>query len=161
MLLPIIYKTMNGALQELQAAELMQFSKECAHGLEITLKDAAEIIDARNRLLQTYGRIEIDLEVTKILLQKLFTSPFISREEITQATQEILDIFYFIKNETEDGIGDSDLIDRLLYMFNGDCHGSIELLKSTAEALTREIKEKNIKSPLLQQGGEINNEPKY
>lgn len=143
--LPAIFNSVNTVLKEIQINELMETNKGSVdYGLRLTEKDASEIIEARNETLQSYGRIDLGIGTTKELIKNFCTSSFINQQEYTSTLIDLQEIFYYMKNETEDSIGDEDLIDKMKDYFNNSCQGSLELLQGREiESLAKSIRRKN------------------
>lgn len=129
MALPNLFQSMNLALRDVQINELLQTNKDSEkYGLTITANDAKEIIEVRDDLLHGYGRIELEIEVNKKLIQNFCTSPFVNQENYISTLLDLQEVFYYMKNETADQIGDDKLIEIIRDFFNNSCGGSIELL---------------------------------
>lgn len=60
-------------------------------------------------------------------------SPYITQEHYVSTLHELHEIFYHLKNETEDKIGDAKLIGMMKDCFDQECEGSLELLKDKLE----------------------------
>jgi hypothetical protein len=121
---------MEMQLKEKYIHELLEQNEKAGRqGMLLTAEEAAWLIEARSRALRYFGRIELDLSVSKSLIGSFCESPLICREEYTQILQELLEIFYFLKNETRDMVGDAELVSRLRDSFENECGGSVELLK--------------------------------
>lgn len=112
-------------------------------GLILTQQDAATLVKARNHAVQSYGRIELSIDVVGMIIAKFSSSPYINQRDYVSTLNELIDIFYFMKNETEDIIGDSKLIDLMKYYFDHSCCGSTDLLKSRELAFTAQILKKS------------------
>lgn len=87
----------------------------------------------RNQALLSYGRVELGMEVTKKLVEVFCTSSYIHNENYASTLNELYEIFYYLKNETEDKFGDFKLIHIMKDYFDNNCGGSLELLKSKLE----------------------------
>ncbi len=111
------------------------------HGMVLTEKDALQIIDARNKALKTTGRIEVDLRVINEIIRTFCKSPYINQANYADMICELVEAFYYMKNETGDKIGDDDLIHIMRDYFDNRCFGSIELLTGRElEKLVDEIR---------------------
>lgn len=143
--LPVIFDSMNDVLKEIQINELLKFNDfSIQYGLILTEKDAMEIMEQRTYALQSYGRIDLSIETLKELINSFCTSDFINQQNYTSTLIDLQEIFYYLKNETEDSIGDEELIERLMDYFNNSCKGSIELLQGREiEIFARNIRTKN------------------
>lgn len=153
--LPIIFGSMEKILEEIQINELLQINQESKkYGLILTAEEAKEIIEVRNEVLQSYGRVELDIGVTRKFITDFCSSPFISQEEYTETLNDLNEIFYYMKNETEDKIGDDELIDIIKDFFENHCEGSLELLKGRElEEYSRGIRRKSQVEDYLMEGG--------
>lgn len=121
--------------------ELNEKTKE--YGLVLTPKEIERMMAARSQILYGYGRVELSIQVTKELIESFSDSSFIQQESYADTLNELHEIFYYLKNETEDRISDRKLLYRMKEMFEDDCEGSLDLLKSRleeyAEAFRREL----------------------
>ncbi|MGI5839226.1 MAG: DUF6323 family protein [bacterium] len=104
------------------------------HGLALTAAQAAEILDERSRILREHGRVDIGTRVTQRLILSFSPSPFVRQEEYPALLHDLHEIFYYLKNETEDTLGDDELITRLKEAYENECRGDIELLKGKVAA---------------------------
>ncbi len=130
MTLPSIFKSMGSVMKEIQTNEILQTNEETKkYGLALTAEEATEIVAERNHLLQSYGRVELDMEATRKLIICFSASPFINQEDYVSALKELQEVFYYLKNETNDEIGDDNLIEIINELLNNSCEGSIELLQ--------------------------------
>lgn len=98
-------------------------------GLYLSQSDALEIVKARDAALKDYGRIEIDGEIVRKIIIQFCSSPYIQQAEYMETIIEIQELFHYIKNELDDGIGDDELIEKLADLYNHKCFGVLELLK--------------------------------
>jgi len=142
MLYPSVFGSLSAALKERQVQEILGMNEESAKfGLALTRTDVEEIIEERNRALQSYGRVELSLEVTGKIIGNFGSSPFIRQEDYVATLKDLQEIFYYLKNETEETIGDDELIAVMKDFFDNSCEGSIELLKGTAlEEFARKVR---------------------
>ncbi len=111
------------------------------HGLVLTEEDALQIIDARNEALKTMGRLEVGFEVINKIIRLFCPSPYINQTDYANTICELVEAFYYMKNETLEQIGDDDLIYIMRDLFDNRCFGSIELLTGRElEKLTAQIR---------------------
>jgi len=153
MFLPTIFNLDNKDLKEIQINELLQTNEESEKfNLTLTEKDAKEIIQVRECALQSYGRIEIDMEVTKKLLKRFSCSTFIKPQEYVATINSLQELFYYMKNETEDRIGDDKLIGIMEDFYNNSCGGSISILRQRIEVFSNNFRRENQKKDYLLEG---------
>lgn len=108
--------------------------------LRLTRYQIKNILNTRDKTLQNYGRVELGIQVTKIIIDCFMDSNFITKENYIDTLNELHEIFYYLKNETEEGIGDYNLINLMKEYFENYCEGSLELLKSKLESFAREFR---------------------
>ena len=97
-------------------------------GLTLTPVQALELVETRSIALSDNGRIEFGGGVIDKIIVKFCDSPYISMHNYTQTIHELLEIFYYYKNETLDLVSDDDLIKHMKTAFDGICQGSLDLL---------------------------------
>jgi len=97
-------------------------------GLILTEVQALALIKTRSYALKENGRIEFGGGVIEEIIYKFCDSPFISMHNYEETLHELLEIFYYCKNDMLDLISDEELIDFMKIAFDGICQGSLELL---------------------------------
>lgn len=136
--LPDIFNLEQVSLNEFYANELLQSNEETQkYGLVMTLEDAKQIIKQRNRTLKGYGRIDLNFDVVKKIIKVFSSSTFIDDKNYVDIITGLQETFYYLKNETEDQIGDDKLINIMKNLFENSCEGSLELLNSRLEEFSR------------------------
>jgi len=98
------------------------------YGLILTTAQALELVETRFVALSANGRIEFGGGVIDKIIKEFCDSPYIFMHNYTQTIHELLEIFYYYKNETLDLVSDDDLIKRMKTAFDGICQGSLDLL---------------------------------
>ena len=115
--------------------------KSQEYGLVLTQKDAIELIETRNFSLKSLDRIEVGSGVIEKIVTAFCDSTFILQSNYTEILHELIDTFYYMKNETLDLIGDDELIEIMKDIFENRCRGSLELLQGRElETLARNIR---------------------
>lgn len=134
MFLPRLLGNIDSFMLEKYVDELLgvnQKTKE--YGLELTSDEIKGMVIVRKQVLHGYGRVELGVEVIKELSEVFCTSPFMEKENFASTLNELQEVFHYTKNETEDEISDSLLINIMKDCFDDTCKGSMELLKSKLE----------------------------
>ena len=127
MKLPII---INSSSIDHQINEILMLNEQTKpYSLTLTKKDIFQIIEARNQTLKGYGRIELGTDTINKLIKNFYTSPYIEQDAYMATIMDLQEVFYYMKNETEDQISDDELIDILKDFFENYCKGSLELLQ--------------------------------
>ncbi|MFC4597815.1 DUF6323 family protein [Cohnella hongkongensis] len=153
MYLSRIFNSLNVPMQEQDMTELLELNEKTKeNGLVLTLKDVQSMMAARSQILYSYGRVELSIEVTKGLVEVFSTSSFIQQENYADTLNELHEIFYYLKNETEDRISDMKLLHRMKEVFEEDCEGSLDLLKSRLEEYAEDFRRQLLKKESLPEG---------
>jgi len=111
------------------------------YGLMLSKEQAQDLIVTRSESLSSNGRIEFGGGIINKLILEFCDSPFISQYNYGDTLNELIETFYYFKNETLDEISDDDLILLMKEYFDKNCKGSIELLQNRElEALAHNIR---------------------
>lgn len=97
-------------------------------GLILTQEQTAELVETRSYALKSNGRIEFGGGVIDKIIKEFCDSPYISMINYAETLHELVEMFYYYKNETLDLVSDDDLIKFMEKAFDGVCQGSLELL---------------------------------
>ncbi|MEA4848126.1 MAG: DUF6323 family protein [Clostridiaceae bacterium] len=97
-------------------------------GLILSRSDAVELVETRTLVLKSSGRIEFGGGVIDKIIREFCDSPYISMHNYAETLHELIEMFYYYKNETLDLMSDEDLIKFMKGSFDGKCQGSLELL---------------------------------
>lgn len=134
MFLPRLLSSMDSPMRKKFMIELLETNQKTKqYGLALTPTEINSMMAVRNQALHNYGRVELGIEVTKQLIDVFCTSAYINNDNYASTLNELHEIFYYLKNETEDKIGDFKLIEIMKDYFDNVCGGSLELLKSKLE----------------------------
>ena len=111
------------------------------YGLVITEAAAKEIALYRSQALAENERFETNSNAISRLTSAFLETRYINQDDLAPTIGEIINLFYHIKNETENTISDDDLISELLKVFTETCFGSIEVMQSKGlEKILRKYK---------------------
>ncbi|GMQ58629.1 DUF6323 family protein [Vallitalea sediminicola] len=115
---------------EQQMNDIIKLNEETiTYGLSLSKREIMQIIEVRNDLLKGYGRIELGTEVINKLIKSFYDSSYIQQDMYMSTLMELQEIFYYMKNETEDNLSDDEIVELLKEFFEDYCKGSIELLQ--------------------------------
>ncbi len=120
----------NLSLQPVSREILDLNAVSAEYGLLLSEEDARELSDTRNRSLTENDRVEIGVGAVGKLIRRFCKSHYVTQENYTNLLNEVTDLFYYIKTETEDQISDDDLVEELFRRFELRCNGSIDTLVS-------------------------------
>ncbi len=113
--------------------------KSSDYGLILTSQDVEEIIKSRAYSLKTYGRIDLNMDATKKLINKIYTSQYTDKDDYVEMINELQDVFYYLKNETLDKISDDEIID-LIGEFYEKSSGRLDNIENLAEKFAMNFK---------------------
>lgn len=117
---------------------LNEYSRE--YGLVLSEEDATELSDTRNRALVDNERLEIGVGAVAEIIKRFSQSKYVNADNYPYVLNEVTEIFYYIKTETDDQIGDGDLVEELFRRFELSCRGSVELLlERETERIIRKV----------------------
>lgn len=119
----------SGLLQKQAENEVIKCNRFTEkYGLTLTPTQAKELVETRTFALNQNGRIEFGGGVIDKIIRAFCDSPYISMHNYVETIHELMEIFYYYKNETLDLISDDDLIKFMKESFDNVCQGSLELL---------------------------------
>ncbi|MDU6306719.1 MAG: DUF6323 family protein [Clostridium sp.] len=119
----------QGLIQRQAIGEIMKCNDVTARfGLELTERQAAQLVETRAFALKTAGRIEFGGGVIQKLIYAFCDSPYLMGQNYESTLHELVELFYYYKNETENRFSDDELIDFMKKAYDGPCGGSLELL---------------------------------
>lgn len=119
----------SGLIQKQAVNEIIRCNDfSVRFGLVLTEKQAVELVETRSLALRDNGRIEFGGGVIDKLIMEFCDSPYISKSNYEETLHDLIEMFYYYKNETLDMVSDNDLIRFMGKSFNGVCQGSLELL---------------------------------
>lgn len=132
----------GGMLQQSSASDLLLVNKRSEQfGLVLSRSDALAVIETRNKLLRKYGRIEIGGGMLTRLAEAFCDSRYLWQSNYVSTLEELLETFYYIKNETSDMLSDLELIELMKDFFEHCSGGSVEMLQNRyLEAVANNIR---------------------
>ena len=121
-----------------QAVEEVLSSNETSSrfGLVLTEQQALRLVSTRMQALKNTGRVEFGGGVIDKLIFAFCDSPYIGTQNYEETLHELVDLFYYYKNELPGTFSDAELIELMKNAFNGPCAGSLELLAGLELDLT-------------------------
>ena len=108
------------------------------YGLSLTEEQIRMMMVQHLDALHSAGRIAFDQRPLRDLILGFCSSPYLSRRSYMETLCELLTIFYYVKNETDNRVPDDDLIACMRRAYDTVCGGTLEYLADyTIEALIR------------------------
>lgn len=110
--------------------EVSEINKRTSeYNLKLSEKDVQVIVEHKATALRNTGRVEFGAGVITKIISEFSDSPYIFQQDYVEKINELVEIFYYYKNETLDQIGDDALIGFMKNCFDNACQGNIELLR--------------------------------
>lgn len=94
----------------------------------ITEETALSLIEHKNDILKQTGRIELSFSALNLIVKTFINSAYIDQHSFKETIYVITEIFYTLKNDTNDMVNDKTLIKLLFDLFENSCKGEIELM---------------------------------
>lgn len=134
---------LGGALAEEQAAERV-FScngRSEKFGLSLSKEQSIRIAKFWIRVLDKTERVEFGTNAVDMLINELCSSPYITQNDYENTLCEMIELFYIFKGETNEKVGDCELVMFMKKAFDEYCHGSTKLLSGKVlEELVKHIR---------------------
>jgi hypothetical protein len=110
-------------------------------GLVLSQFEAQELIETRNEALNRNGRIEFGGGIIDKIIKEFCDSPFLYQANYAETLNDLVETFYYFKNESQDRLSDDELISLMKKYFDSNCGGSVELLQNRElEAIAKNIR---------------------
>jgi hypothetical protein len=132
----------NAAAWQLAVAEIIRCNQITSRfGLVLKESDATELAVTRSEVLEKLGRIEFAGGTVSKLILEFCDSPYLIQSNYAETLHELIETFYYFKNETLDEIDDDELIALMKKSFDESCRGSVDLLQTRdMEILARRVR---------------------
>jgi len=118
-------------INKLEVTEIINCNEiTSSYGLILTPQEAQELVKTHGEALKNNGRIEFTGGTIQKLIRSFCSSPFISKYNYAETLNDLVEVFYYFKNETLDELTDDELISLMKRYFNKNCQGSLELLQN-------------------------------
>ena len=115
--------------------------KTSKYNLILSQKEAKELVRTRNEALTSNGRIEFGGGVINKIIMEFCDSPYLMQSDYANTLHELIETFYYFKNESMDLLSDDELISLMKKYFDDRCNGSLELLQGRElEQLAKNIR---------------------
>ena len=103
-------------------------------GMILSPEQAITLARCQANALRDAGRVDFGGGVLKKLAVAFCGSPYIQANDWADTLAQLIELFYALKNETRDQLGDDALIAAMAARFNGGAGGSLDVLAATEPA---------------------------
>lgn len=116
-------------IQKQAVNEVMKYNDlTVKYGLVLTEQQAIALVETRSLSLKETGRIEFGGGIIDKIIFEFCDSPYLAMQNYEEVLHELIETFYYYKNETLDLMSDDELIQYMKKSFDGICQGSLDLL---------------------------------
>ena len=114
----------NSAKEEIRCCNELNM----LYGLSLSEDDISELVELRSQALRSTGRVEFGGGILPKLIRAFCKSPYVDPYNYAATLGDLQDAFYYFKNESGEQFSDDDLIEFMEKVFNGQAHGSTDVL---------------------------------
>ena len=100
-------------------------------GLVLSEEEASRLMLSRKASLTDNQRVEFGEGILAKIMHYFCDSQYINQDNYADSLEQLQEIFYIYKNETEDRLTDDELLDFMSYQFEGVCFGDFDYLCGT------------------------------
>lgn len=98
------------------------------HGLVLTEEEVKELLNTQVVVLEEVGRMEFTNTIIEQIITMFCDSQFINKGEYTAILNELVEIFYYYREATDEILSDEEIIKYMYASFEGPCQGSLSWL---------------------------------
>ena len=115
-------------------------------GLLLTRKEVFQLCEKRDEVLVQCGRLELNGGIMEQLIDTFIDCPYITRDEFADVMEEVIEVFYTMKNECSDLIDDQNLMHYMRKQLD-ESHGVVVMMSDAVNEYCRKTVEKGIYEP--------------
>jgi len=120
----------NSIITKQAILEIQQINERTLeYGLKLSEKDIKVIFETRSEALVSNGRVEFGGGIITKIISSFCDSPYIMQNNYVETIDDLIETFYYYKNETMEEISDDELIEFMKEYFDNRCQGDLELLR--------------------------------
>ncbi|MEG0771297.1 MAG: DUF6323 family protein [Clostridia bacterium] len=111
------------------------------YALTLTKEQAIKLVENKNSSLKSNGRVEFEGDIINKIILGFCNSAYISMYNYEETLNNLVELFFYYKNETNDLMSDDELIEFMSKEFEGKAFGSIDKLRDDClEKLVQNLK---------------------
>lgn len=100
-------------------------------GLTLSPEEAKRLMLSRKASLEAAQRVELREGILPKIIHYFCDSPYIIQDNYAETLEQLQDLFYLFKNETQDELNDDELLEFMRKQYDDVCFGDIEYLSNT------------------------------
>ena len=115
-------------------------------GLLLTRKEVFQLCEKRNEVLVLCERLELNGGIMDQLIDAFMDCPYITRDEFADVMEEVIEVFYIMKNVCLDLIDDQTMMHYMRKQLD-ESHGVVVMMSDAVNEYCRKTVEKGIYEP--------------
>ena len=115
-------------------------------GLLLTREEVLQLCEKRNEVLVQCERLELNGGIMDQLIDVFMDCPYITRDEFADVMEEVIEVFYIMKNVCLDLIDDQTMMHYMRKQLD-ECHGVVVMMSDAVNEYCRKTVEKGIYEP--------------
>ena len=115
-------------------------------GLLLTREEVLQLCEKRNEVLVLCERLELNGGIMDQLIDAFMDCPYITRDEFADVMEEVIEVFYAMKNVCLDLIDDQTMM-RYMRKQLDESHGVLVMMSDAVNEYCRKTVEKGIYEP--------------
>lgn len=137
-----MFESMLAEQQKQQVQKIISCNdKTEKFGLALTEKDVTELMVSRKGSLKENERVEFGEGILPELIYAFCDSSYVNQDNYAGTLSQLQEIFYLYKNESQEELSDTELIDFMREQFDEICFGDLEYLRGTClERFSRAVR---------------------
>lgn len=104
-------------------------------GLSLSEEQINYLLERRSVALENTGRIEFGESVLIKIIQTFSNSAHLSSDNYEETLAELQDLFFFIKNESNDCLSDDEILSVMKHTFETKAQGCVDYLSDILEEM--------------------------
>lgn len=112
--------------EEIEKKLAIYNARTAPFGLTLSKEDLTEIVARQRETLKELQRIEFGSGPLENIITTFCDSPYLSPDSLSDTLGSLQEIFYELKDASNNEIPDDDLIDAMRLIFDTEAHGSLE-----------------------------------
>lgn len=101
------------------------------YGLTLTEQEAQELMAGRADSLRESRRVEFGGSILPAVIEAFCDSAYVQQDDYVEVLNQLQEIFYQFKNESQDQLTDGELLDFMRRQFDNICCGDLDYLSGT------------------------------
>lgn len=126
------FEIMLAKQQRQELTKVLECNKKTEKfGLILSEEEANKLMLSRKTSLSQNQRLELGEGILPKIIHYFCDSQYINQEDYVETLEQLQEIFYLFKNETDDQLTDDELLDFMRYQYEEICFGNLDYLSNT------------------------------